>query len=165
MGRAPNREDRIVIRRDADGNERVARDWESLTERLIREAQEGGHFDDLPGLGQPLALDDDAYAGEMAAANRLLRNAGAAPPWIDTDKRVRALVAEVDQLLERAHRSGLIAARRLRRQLDALLDEHDAAIAHLEIVAPSARQHRRRLDREEAHARLAAALSYAGERP
>lgn len=33
--------------------------YESWVDRLIREAQERGAFDDLPGAGKPLHLDDD----------------------------------------------------------------------------------------------------------
>jgi len=69
--------DHWFIHRDADGRPRLAPDRETLTERLIREAQEAGRFDDLPGHGRPLVLDDDTHAGEMALANLVLRNAGA----------------------------------------------------------------------------------------
>ena len=32
--------------------------WETPVERAIREAQERGEFDDLPGAGRPLSLGD-----------------------------------------------------------------------------------------------------------
>jgi len=35
-----------------------------LAEQRTREAQERGEFDDLPGAGAPLALDDDALVPE-----------------------------------------------------------------------------------------------------
>ncbi len=35
--------------------------WESLAERLIREAAERGEFDDLPGGGQPIPGLDRPY--------------------------------------------------------------------------------------------------------
>jgi DnaJ homolog subfamily C member 28 len=148
-----------VVRSDADGNKRAAPDWESLTERLIREAQEDGRFDDLPGMGRPLALDADVYAGDMAMANVVLRNAGAAPPWIELDKRVRELHSKVERILERAQLSSPAMAPRLRRELDTLLTEHETAIAHLEMVAPSALQHRPRIDRRTIHARLEKGLA------
>ncbi|MBM4408962.1 MAG: DUF1992 domain-containing protein [Chloroflexi bacterium] len=55
------------------------RRWESLIERQIREARDAGAFDDLPYQGEPLPPIDDAYAGEQAAAFRILRSAGVAP--------------------------------------------------------------------------------------
>jgi hypothetical protein len=165
MSTRPEAEPRSVVRRDAEGNRRAAPDWESLTERLIREAQEDGRFDDLPGLGKPLVLDDDAYAGDMATANRMLRNAGAAPPWIESDKRVRALRSEIEALLAGARRSSPAMTRHYRRRLDSLLDAHDSAVRHLEVVAPGPRQHRPRLDRVELNARLSALLGGGSDRP
>lgn len=149
---------RPLVRRDAEGEERTAPSWETLTERLIREAQEDGAFEELPHQGCPLPLDDDRYAGEMAMANRVLRNAGAAPPWIETDKEVRRHLEAASLLLARARRSPLSARDRLERELERLADAHDDAVARLEGLAPTTRQQRRRLDRELWHRRLREAL-------
>jgi hypothetical protein len=151
--------ERPLIRRDADGRARTAPDWETLTERLIREAQEAGAFDDLPHRGRPIPLADDALAGEMALAHHILRNAGAAPPWIETDKEVRRLRASIEATLERAAKATAAAQPRLQRELDALADAHDAAVLRLEGSAPTPRQQRRRLDRDVLHARLRRASS------
>ena len=150
---------RPLIRRDADGHERTASSWETLTERLIREAQEAGAFDDLPGQGRPLKLGHEGHAGDMAMANHILRNAGAAPPWIEADKAVRRSLDAIEALVARAARSPATASRRLERELADLADTHDAAVSRLEGLAPSARQQRRRLDRVTLHARLLEALS------
>jgi hypothetical protein len=152
------------VRRDADGIERTAPTWESLTERLIREAQDEGRFDDLPGQGRPLHLDDDVLAGEMAMAHHLLRNAGAAPPWIETDKSVRRQRERIEELLQRARRSSPLAADRLRSELEQLADAHDEAVRHLESLAPTPRQRRATLDRAQLRARLAGALGARGDR-
>lgn len=59
----------------------MLRALDDLIERRIRQAQEEGQFDDLPGQGRPLALDDDALVPEeVRAAYRVLRNAGLVPP-------------------------------------------------------------------------------------
>jgi hypothetical protein len=79
-------------RRDADGTRRTAHSWESLVERQIREAMEAGAFNELPYQGERLPLEDDSAAGEWAMAHRMLRNAGMAPPWIESDKEVRRLL-------------------------------------------------------------------------
>ncbi len=156
---APRRPDQPpLIHRDAESRERTAPDWETLTERLIREAQEDGAFDDLPDHGRPLSLDEDRYAGDMAMANHVLRNAGAAPPWIETDKEVRHHLDAIESLLERASRSPAAARPRLERELTSLADAHDDAVTRLEGLAPSSRQHRARLDRALLGARLAEAL-------
>jgi hypothetical protein len=149
---------RPLIRRDAEGVERTAPGWESLTERLIREAQEDGRFDDLPARGRRLRLEDERYAGELASAHHLLRNAGAAPPWIEADKEVRRCRERIERLLWRARRSRPLAAQRLRDELDALADADDAATRRLETLAPTPRQQRARLDRTDLHARLERAL-------
>lgn len=154
-----------LIRRDAEGHGRTAPSWDSLTERLIREAQEAGTFDELPGRGRPLRLDDDRYAGEMALANHVLRNAGAAPPWIEADKEVRQHLDAIEALLIRAERSPASARTRLERSLAGLADAHDDAARRLEGLAPTARQHRPRLDRERLRSRLLAALGPHRETP
>lgn len=49
-----------------------------LAERRIEEAIERGEFDDLPGAGQPLDLDDldPLLPEELRMAYRILKNAG-----------------------------------------------------------------------------------------
>ena len=53
-------------------------------ERHIRDAQRKGEFDELPGSGKPLVLDDDSHiAPELRAGYRLLKNAGCLPPELE----------------------------------------------------------------------------------
>lgn len=53
-------------------------------ERHIRDAQKKGEFDDLPGSGEPLVLDDDSHIPpELRAGYRLLKNAGCLPPELE----------------------------------------------------------------------------------
>lgn len=61
-------------------------------ERHIRDAQQKGEFDDLPGRGEPLVLDDDSHiAPELRAGYRLLKNAGCLPPELEYRKEALAL--------------------------------------------------------------------------
>ncbi len=70
-----------------------------MAERRIREAQQQGEFDDLPGKGAPLKLDDDAMVPEeLRAAYRILKNSGYVPPEVEALRDLRV----VEQLLERA---------------------------------------------------------------
>ena len=63
-------------------------------ERHIRDAQNKGDFDDLPGSGEPLVLEDDSHiAPELRAGYRLLKNAGCLPPELEQRR-------EAIQLLE-----------------------------------------------------------------
>ncbi|MEH2922871.1 DUF1992 domain-containing protein [Samsonia erythrinae] len=53
---------------------------DELVEKQITKAQEDGIFDNLPGAGNPLVLDDDsAVPQELRVAYRLLKNAGCLP--------------------------------------------------------------------------------------
>ncbi len=139
--------------RNRHGRE-LGRAWESLVERQIREAMGDGAFDGLPHQGSPLPLEDDSASGDRAMAHRTLRNAGMAPPWIETDKEVRTLPARRDTLLERASAVSTIARPVLRREFVGVLDAADRAIARLNGEAPTDRQHRRPLDRAAELARF-----------
>ena len=67
---------------------------EIIAERKIEEAIERGEFDDLPGAGQPLDLDDldPSLREELRLAYRILKNAGmsAADTQDETAERARA---------------------------------------------------------------------------
>jgi hypothetical protein len=141
------------VPRNRHGRE-LGRAWESLVERQIREAMEAGAFDDLPHQGVPLPLEDDSASGDRAMAHRMLRDAGMAPPWIETDKEVRALLARRDLLLDRASRVSPLARHGLRREFLGLLEAADRAILRLNGEAPTDRQHRRPLDRPAELARF-----------
>ena len=119
---------------------------ETLIERKIREAMEEGAFDDLPHQGARLPLQDDSAAGDWAMAYRMLRNAGAAPPWIESDRAVRALLDERDRLLVPAARRSPHGHARARVELTRIVDEVNRAVARVNAEAPTERQHRRPLD-------------------
>ena len=54
-----------------------------IAEQKIKEAQERGEFDSLPGKGKPQNLDDYSRIPEdMRMAYIILKNAGCAPPEI-----------------------------------------------------------------------------------
>jgi DnaJ family protein C protein 28 len=84
--------------------------WFSYVEEQIRAAQERGAFDNLPGSGRPLDLDENPWAGDRALAYHLLKSHNVLPPEV-------ALGKEVDTDLARAEES--VAA--LRRRRDHLL--------------------------------------------
>jgi Domain of unknown function (DUF1992) len=119
---------------------------ETLIERKIREAMAEGAFDDLPHQGTRLPLDDDSAAGEWALAYRMLRNAGAAPPWIESDKAARALFDERDRLFARTARQGPSSLARARVELTRIVDAANRAVARVNAEAPTSGQHRRPLD-------------------
>jgi hypothetical protein len=146
-------------RRDSQGHREIGPSWESLIERQIREAAEAGAFDDLPYRGERLPLEDDSAAGEWAMAHRMLKNAGVAPPWIESDKEARRQLEALDRLLVRAATVRSDSSRaRLRAEHATLVAETNRAIARVNSEAPTERQHRRVLDPEAEAARLEAAF-------
>ena len=64
-------------------------DWEKWVDQQIREAQERGEFDNLPGAGQPLDLTPNPYAQGQELAFKVLKDAGFAPEWIELDRAIR----------------------------------------------------------------------------
>ncbi|WP_333498228.1 DUF1992 domain-containing protein [Kluyvera sp. CHPC 1.2972] len=57
-------------------------------ERHITDAQRKGEFDNLPGQGEPLILDDDSAVPEaLRSGYRLLKNAGCLPPELEQRKQ------------------------------------------------------------------------------
>ena len=58
--------------------------WREMARNKIDEAIRSGEWDDLPGKGQPLHLEDDSDVPEhLRLANKVLRDANVTPPWID----------------------------------------------------------------------------------
>ncbi|EHD19912.1 MULTISPECIES: DnaJ family domain-containing protein [Brenneria] len=74
---------------------------DELAERHIALALQQGQFDNLPGCGQPLSLDDDSgVPPELRVAYRLLKNAGCLP--LELEERKEAL--QLSDLLENISR-------------------------------------------------------------
>lgn len=105
---------------------RVMGSWyESALDKQIREAQERGDFDDLPGTGKPLPDDGEAYDEDWWLKKLVAREqlAGLAPTslkikreaeeLLDTvaaqasEARVREIVADLNVRIDKARR-GLV---------------------------------------------------------
>ena len=88
---------------------------DALAEENILAAMRRGEFDDLPGTGKPLQLDDDSAVPEsLRAAYRLLKNAGCLPP----EQQLRNEVGELEALLYRVEAGA--EERRIRQRLQLL---------------------------------------------
>jgi hypothetical protein len=65
---------------------------QEIIERKIKEAQEKGEFNNLPGKGKPLQLDDDSGVPEdLRLAYKILKNADCLPPEIELKKEIRQM--------------------------------------------------------------------------
>lgn len=82
--------------------------WESAAERAIREAQERGEFDNLPGAGRPLQAEP--WEGEWDMAHHVLKQAGYTLPWIELGKEIEQRRADLAAWLERT--AGCLEGRR-----------------------------------------------------
>lgn len=67
-------------------------------ERRIRQAQEEGAFNNLPGTGRPLEMEDDAaMPDELRMAYKVLKNAGYLPPEIADRKEINTILDLLEQ--------------------------------------------------------------------
>jgi len=88
------------------------RAWRDLAEERIAEARARGDFDNLPGMGRPLRLDENVYAGQKAQAYHLLRSNDAAPPEIERGLEIDRLLAQAEaELAALRHRRDTLLAR------------------------------------------------------
>ena len=62
--------------------------FQKIVEERIRKAQEEGEFDNLPGLGKPLCLEDGCVPEELRLAYKILKNADCLPPEIELKKEI-----------------------------------------------------------------------------
>lgn len=71
---------------------------QNIAEERIREAQEQGAFDDLPGRGEPLKeTDESGIPEELRMAYHILKNGGCVPPEVEERKQIAALADMIDQ--------------------------------------------------------------------
>ena len=63
-----------------------------IAEEKIREAQRAGAFDDLPGKGKPLILEDTSWVPEdLRIGYHILKNAHVLPPEAELRKDIHTL--------------------------------------------------------------------------
>jgi len=63
--------------------------FQKIVERRIKEAQERGDFDNLPGHGQPIHLEDDSHIPEdLRLVYKILKNADCLPPEVEIKKEI-----------------------------------------------------------------------------
>ncbi len=73
--------------------------FEKIVERKIKEAQKKGTFDDLPGKGLPMVLEDDSNVPEdLRLAYKVLKNANCLPPELQLKKEIRQMEDMLDSI-------------------------------------------------------------------
>lgn len=64
--------------------------FEKIVEERIKKAQKEGFFDDLPGKGAPLALDQESHVvSDLKLAYKILKNADCLPPELEMKKEIQ----------------------------------------------------------------------------
>ncbi len=67
----------------------ISTGFEKIIEERILQAQRRGDFDNLPGAGKPLDIEDDSHIPEdLRLAYKVLKNAGCVPPEIELKKEI-----------------------------------------------------------------------------
>ena len=70
-----------------------------IIEKRIRQAQEKGEFDNLPGRGEPLELEDYANVpDDLRLAYKILKNADCLPPELELKKEIRQMEDMLDNM-------------------------------------------------------------------
>lgn len=83
----------------------IQRVIELIADRKIEEAMQQGKFDDLPGKGKPLPLDEEWFAPpELRPAIRLLKSAGVLPDWLERAREIERLREDAQRLWHIAER-------------------------------------------------------------
>jgi DnaJ family protein C protein 28 len=72
-------------------------------EEQIRRAIEEGKFDNLPGKGKPLHLEQNPFEDpEWRLANHVLKSSGFTLPWIEKRGEIEALIENARRTLKRS---------------------------------------------------------------
>lgn len=108
----------------------------SYLEELLREAVRKGEFDNLPGAGRPLKLEDDPYTPEhLRLAHKLLKDNDLAPDWIMQAKAVDAARAAWVKELQAAHQTRQVKLAEAERRPRPTLERATAQAAWETVVA------------------------------
>ncbi len=69
--------------------------------KQIEEAMERGEFANLPGKGKPLKFDTNPFLTPQARmTNRLLKENGFTPRWVELEKEIKKEKAKLERLLK-----------------------------------------------------------------
>lgn len=72
-------------------------------EEIIRRAIEEGEFDDLPGKGKPLQIEQNPHQDpDWRAAHHILKSSGFTLPWIESLREIETNLQQARERLSRA---------------------------------------------------------------
>ncbi len=66
--------------------------FQKIIEQRIKDAQKKGDFDNLPGKGEPLEVEDNSHVPEeLRLVYKILKNANCVPPEVQLRKDIRVM--------------------------------------------------------------------------
>lgn len=115
----------------------------------IQDALRKGQFENLPGTGKPLKLDNDAHVPEaMRMANKLMRDNDLLPEWVaqskDLDAEREKLLANTRRIAQRGVTGGTA--------FDGLREaakKHNSRVLSYNLKVPQGVAHKRHFDLEQ----------------
>lgn len=116
---------------------------EDLISEMVRKSREKGDLDSLPGKGKPFQWEE--HPGEPEgerALNRILKNNGVVPPWIQLDKEIRESI----EIMEALSLGDNDAGRSRRKEM---VQEINQKIAKFNLICPVSSLQKRRLTQEK----------------
>lgn len=124
----------------------------ALIDEQIQDAMRKGEFNDLPGAGKPLKLEDDAHTPEhLRMAHKLLRNNDLAPDWMVQGRELDALrdklVADARRLAHARSESAALAA------LHEAAKRYNRQVLSYNLKVPRGVVHKRHFDVEQERAK------------
>lgn len=88
-----------------DHRRRMRFQWNDLMEDLIEDGRRRGLFEDLPGKGKPLDLENNIYEGSNTLANQLMKANDIKPVWlaqrIGVSEKIDELRSDIARAWER----------------------------------------------------------------
>jgi len=124
--------------------------YHGIIDQRITQAISDGLFNNLPGTGQPLRLDDDSLVPEEdRAGHRLLKGSGFAPPWVEARRDIEEERAKLHAWLTEANarwpHADKTARERLRADYRSKLEDLQRSILTFNLTAPPGVAHERGL--------------------
>lgn len=119
-----------------------------FSDEIIQRAMENGAFDNLPGKGKPLKLEDNPYEpAEWRTVYRVLRSNGYSLPWLELRNEIEEAIETMRSNAFNAWQSGRqdlweAQVELLRSRVEAL----NRRIFQYNLQTPSAHFHRQPLD-------------------
>lgn len=74
------------------------KDFISVIDKNIEDSIKKGLFDDLPGKGKPLKIEESSNS-EYWMANKILKDANYIPDWLELDKKIRKDLEEIQNII------------------------------------------------------------------